>query len=112
MTPVGSVDLVAEVARCRYGEPTLGTQSIQWPEASCTELHEDAEMVRRHIYSILKKSSTEAYPVFEQLQEVVRSITEAEDAVRSAKQLEEDLASDGNVQVDVNGLVKAAGETQ
>jgi hypothetical protein len=51
LTPVGSVDLLAEVARCRYGEPTLGTQSRQWPEASCTELHADATNgVEAHLF--------------------------------------------------------------
>jgi hypothetical protein len=107
---VGNIELIAEVARCRYGEVTLGTMSIKIPEASCTEMHEDAKLVWKHIASIVRRSSTEAYPVLEQLKEVVRIINEEDEAVRASKQLEEDLGNDGGSKGNSNGLDKVAGE--
>ena len=105
------MELVAEVARCRYGEPPLSTQSKMLPEPLCPEMHEDAKIVWRLIAGIVRRATTAAYPLLENLKEVVRRITEEEEAVRSARQLEEDLANEAKAQVNVCGGVMAAAET-
>ena len=111
LSEVCKVELVAEVARCRYGEPPLSTQSKMLPEPLCPEMHEDAKIVWRQIAAIVRRASTAAYPLLENLKEVVRRITEEEEAVRSARQLEEDLANEAKVKVHVSGGLMAAAET-